>query len=269
MSKTVSSLLIGLVNVFTSQMKPKRRVNARSMVSEGLIQKFTMPVSSGEIHFEASTARASHDALSITHGEPETVRWIEDLPAEGVLWDIGANIGVYSLYAAYQKNLDVLAFEPGAASHAALVRNIEINGLDEKIDPFCLAFSDHTSIDQLYMANTGAGHSMHAFGQSNSVSGEIISKFRQTVTGYSMDDFCRIFEPKLPDFIKLDVDSIEDKIIDGASNTLSKHVQSLIVEIDECHGPVVDSRIAGMLKNLGFHIRESIDFSLRNVVFDK
>ena len=32
--------------------------------------------------------------------EPETLEWIDTIPKNSVLWDIGANVGLYSLYAA-------------------------------------------------------------------------------------------------------------------------------------------------------------------------
>ena len=45
------------------------------------------------------------------------------MPADAVLWDIGADIGSYALYAA-KRGVRVLAFEPSAATLYALTRNI-------------------------------------------------------------------------------------------------------------------------------------------------
>lgn len=269
MSKTASSLIVGLARLLTLPMKPYRRKNTLSLASEGLVQHYSMAVPSGAILFESTTARSLHDANSITHGEPETVRWIDGLPEGATLWDIGANVGVYSLYAAFVRHMTVMAFEPGASSHAALCKNIEINHLDELIHPFCLAFTNQTSIDHLYLENTGAGHSMHGFGQPQSAHGKINYQYRQSVTGYSIDEFCKIFNPKFPDFVKLDVDSIELKIIEGGENTLRDHVKSIIVEIEEDNVASDGDDIHRLMNDLGFHERRTENFSIRNVIFDK
>jgi len=222
----------------------------------------------GHIKFECQTARSLHDANSITHGEPETVAWIDALPEASVLWDIGANIGVYSLYAAFVRKIRVAAFEPSAASHAALARNIEINGLGELIQPFCLALSDVSAVDYLYMANTGAGHSMHAFAQNTAAEGVIETEFKQSVIGYSIDDFIGAFHVPTPDYVKLDVDSIEAKIIAGARNTLTGHVKSILVEADQPAERTEHSEIKTLLDGMGFQMRPG-NREARNYIFDK
>ena len=49
---------------------------------------------------------------SFSTKEPETLDWIDNIPLGSVLWDIGANIGLYSCYAARSRNCQVIAFEP-------------------------------------------------------------------------------------------------------------------------------------------------------------
>src|SRR5688572_16327185 len=39
-------------------------------------------------------------AASLFDKQPATIAWIDAFPAGSVFWDIGANVGVYSLYAA-------------------------------------------------------------------------------------------------------------------------------------------------------------------------
>jgi FkbM family methyltransferase len=268
MSSTVARLLINCAQVLTRTMKPYRRANTLAQVSEGLVQQLSMAVPGGHIKFESHTARSLHDANSITHGEPETVAWIDALPEGAMMWDIGANIGVYSLYAAYVRSIRIAAFEPSAASHAALCRNIEINGLGELIQPFCLALSDVSAVDYLYMANTGAGHSMHAFAQDTSAEGAIKTEFKQSVVGYSVDDFLAAFEIPPPDYVKLDVDSIEAKIIAGGRNTLTRHVKSILVEADQPAERSEDSAVKLLLEGMGFQMRPGAA-KARNYIFDK
>ena len=52
--------------------------------------------------------------------EPDTIHWINEIMQPGdILYDIGANIGTYSLYAA-SRNIEVYAFEPESTSYAIL-----------------------------------------------------------------------------------------------------------------------------------------------------
>ena len=49
--------------------------------------------------------------------------------------DIGANIGLYSIYAAIKhSNSEVISFEPSTSNLRVLSRNISINKLEEKIN---------------------------------------------------------------------------------------------------------------------------------------
>ena len=64
-------------------------------------------------------------ALTFETKEPETLNWIRGFDAEDNLLDIGANIGIYSLYAAY-KGGNVTAIEPDALNYALL--NLNISG---------------------------------------------------------------------------------------------------------------------------------------------
>ncbi len=252
LSKTISKVLASVVTAGTAWMKPYRRTITRALVSERLAPTITMETPAGGLHFFTPTARALHDPWALYEGEPETIRWLDGLPQDHVLWDIGANIGVYALYAAKCRGMRVLAFEPSAASYAVLVRNMEINHLDERISAYCLAFDTSTRLDYLYMANTGAGHSMHAFGQATSVEGAIKTTFRQSVLGFSIDAFCDLFRPPPPDHIKLDVDSIEIEILRGAERTLTGSVRTILVEIDESAGPTRSADIERILTSAGF-----------------
>ncbi len=59
--------------------------------------------------------------------EPETLGWIEKFNQNSIFWDIGANIGIYSCYAAKLKNCNVYAFEPSVFNLEILTKNIFLN----------------------------------------------------------------------------------------------------------------------------------------------
>lgn len=62
-------------------------------------------------------------ADSFSTKEPETLEWIDSIPTGSVVWDIGANVGIYSCYAAKQRNCTVFSFEPSIFNLEFLARN--------------------------------------------------------------------------------------------------------------------------------------------------
>lgn len=240
----MARFLSGLVRGATRAMRPRRAEATRALVSEMLIQRLAVPTEAGPLLVECPSARALHDPQGFGRDEPETVAWIMGLPAGSVLWDIGANIGLYSLFAA-RRGLRVLAFEPSASSFAAMVRNIEVNGFDDRISAYCLAFAGQTSLVTLNMASTAAGHSMHSIEARE-------GGFRQAVPGFAVDDFMARFAPPPPEAIKLDVDGIEPMILRGAMGTLRRHVHEVLVEIDGANAAAGGNGIPELLAEAGF-----------------
>ena len=71
--------------------------------------------------------------------EIETLEWIESFGGTKniIFWDIGANIGLYSLYnAAINENSITISFEPSTSNLRVLSRNIAINKLEDRIKIF-------------------------------------------------------------------------------------------------------------------------------------
>lgn len=270
MSRTLANFLAGATRGATSWMRPQRRRITRALVGEALVQVLPVETPAGPLLFWSPTARSLHDPLKFLEGEPETLRWIEALPPGEVLWDIGANIGMYALYAA-RRGLKVLAFEPSASSYAALVRNIELNRMDQTIEAYCLAFDETTRLAHLHMAHTEAGHSMHAFGTDQTVQGPLNVDFRQSVPGFSIDEFRRLFQPATPAHIKLDVDSIELAILKGGAETLRRDVKSVLVELDGSNRGEGGAPIKALLAELGFVVDDvfAAQPSTRNTLFRK
>ena len=90
-----------------------------------------------DIYLYISSNAEKNIRLKSCKREPQTVDWIENLPDDSVFFDIGANIGSYSLIAASQnkigKRVSVYSFEPHYANYFSLVKNIRYNNLEEFI----------------------------------------------------------------------------------------------------------------------------------------
>ncbi len=97
--------------------------------------------------------------------EPETLEWIDSLPHGSVLWDIGANVGHYSCYAAKARGCRVFAFEPSVFNLEFLARNVYLNGLTSQVTIIPLALTDILGGSTLNMTSTEWGGALSTFGR--------------------------------------------------------------------------------------------------------
>jgi len=172
-------------------------------------------------------------ADSFSTKEPETLEWIDSIPVESVFWDIGANVGLYSCYAAKKRRCEVFSFEPSIFNLESLARNIFINGLIDKITIVPLPFSNELQLSSLNMSSTDWGGALSTFGQSYGHDGcELEKVFEFKTIGLSMDDAVQRLDIPAPHYIKMDVDGIEHLILKGGSHVLLD-VKELLIEVNE------------------------------------
>ena len=185
--------------------------------------------------------------------EPETIHWINEMMQPGdILYDIGANIGVYSLYAV-SRGLKVYAFEPESSSYAILNNNIKINSFDEQIKALNIALNDTNMISHLNISNFQPGKSGHSFDKPINQHGkEYVPEYKQACIGYRLDSLIHDFSLPVPNHIKIDVDGNEEKIIAGFGNLLNhSSLKSIMVEMNI--GKESRDNIAGKILSFGFN----------------
>ena len=186
----------------------------------------------GIINFRIDSPGSVPQDVNSDRSEPETFEWIrQSIKENDVLWDIGANIGVFSLYAALEKKNTVLSIEPSAESYATLNANIRLNGLDQYIQALCFAGSKETSLLNLFMKDTSSGASHNSIGSNTNQFGEFEVNGFQSVIAIKLDDLFEIEGVLSPDHIKLDVDGRELEILEGAKLTLPR-IQSILIEVE-------------------------------------
>jgi FkbM family methyltransferase len=185
--------------------------------------------------------------------EPDTIAWLQQMQAGEVLVDVGANVGMYSVFSAVVRGVKVFAFEPESQNYALLNSNIALNNLSGQVVAYPLALSDRSGADALYLSEFSAGGSCHSFGEE--VGFDLKprgSAFAQGAFSVPLDQLVSSGAVPVPDHIKLDVDGFEHKVIMGARETLSNpKVQSILVELNT-HLEEHRSAIA-LLESLGFH----------------
>jgi len=161
--------------------------------------------------------------------EPDTLNWIDTFEDQCVLWDIGSNVGGYSIYAAKSKNAQVVAFEPSPFNLEFLARNIWLNGLEKNITVIPIALSQYATRAPLNMKRIEWAGSNSNFGDNFSDDND---HFIYSTIGIPIDSVGPVFHLPEPHYIKLDVDGIEGLILSGGKNVLA-HVKSVLVESPE------------------------------------
>ncbi len=193
-------------------------------------------------------------ASSFDNKEPETIRWISSFGPEDKLLDIGANIGIYSLFAA-SRGIEVTAIEPDALNYALLNLHIRLNDYGNKIIPYLIAAHDSSKFSKFNISSYEWGGALNSFDNTLDAWGKSYQPVHsQGVYGISLDEFL----PKIefgPTHIKIDVDGNENIILKGALQTLqSNHMRSLLIELNETRADYSES--IKMIEMCGLSLQE-------------
>lgn len=175
--------------------------------------------------------------------EPETVAWIEaESKREGVFYDVGANVGAYSLIAA-ACGLDVIAFEPAPQNYAALHENISLNDFDKKITALPIVLGAENGLRTFSFSDYSRGATEGFFSAQQ---GKGIKK--EMLVG-TLDTCIREYKLSAPAMMKIDVDGGEIEVLMGAVKTLiDPNLRSVLIEVEEGNR----NRVESMLVNVGF-----------------
>ena len=170
--------------------------------------------------------------------EPETLEWIDNFSKSNIIfWDIGANIGLYSIYAALKhKNIAIICFEASASNLGILTRNVSINKLTHKIliNPFPLSNKENKYL-LMKEKDFIEGGALNTFGENLDFEGKkFFSNNNYKIYGTTINYLIKNKILEIPDYIKIDVDGIEHLILEGANKHLSnKKIKSISIELNE------------------------------------
>ena len=209
--------------------------------------------------------------------EPETLEWIDTFNDSNkiIFWDIGANIGLYSIYAALKhKNIEIISFEPSTNNLRVLSRNISINNLEGKIKINQFPLSDKTNeFASMNESEFIEGWSMGTFAYQNDFEGKhFVPKQKYKILGTSINYLLDSKILNVPNFIKIDVDGIEHMILKGADKYLdNKNIKSILIELNENFKDQFDS-VLRIMSDKKFKIKfkkRSDDFYKDNSINEK
>ena len=224
-----------------------------------------------------STANEAHRGFTFSNKEPETLAWIDRFPTNAVFYDVGANVGIYSLYAGKKwPSGRVYAFEPDSQSFAALCRNIHLNRRNgSNIFPYQFAITDRSHVGTLQVSRMQAGVGASALGSEYKfVDTEQGNIFQQGVAAFSLDDLVKKHGFPMPSYLKVDVDGLEQQILHGSDEVL-RAIGGLLVEFQYRH---TDDLLPALsfLEDRGLHVAELSqweakwkDLKSRNYIFQR
>jgi FkbM family methyltransferase len=187
--------------------------------------------------------------------EPFTVRWIQDaIRPDDVLYDIGANVGTFSLIAAMSRQASVVAFEPGYANFARLCENIQLNACDDAIIPVPLPLNDTPALLSFTYRSVEPGQSRHVLGDAASApAARPASAYVQPVCATTLDRAVADFGLRPPNHLKIDVDGSELRVLKGAAAVLrGEQLRTILIESDAAQWDA----LAGEFTGAGFTLQD-------------
>jgi FkbM family methyltransferase len=127
------------------------------------------------VRFVCTTLRELKRAATLYSKEEGTIAWLDrELRPDDVFLDIGANIGMYTLYAGLR--LDgkgaVIAVEPHLVNAARLMENVQANGLGDRVSVLTIALAGEPGFGTFHYRDWGAGSSNSQVGRSRDSTGE-------------------------------------------------------------------------------------------------
>jgi FkbM family methyltransferase len=176
----------------------------------------------------------SHAHLgSIAHGTLESAvqeAMIRHLGPGGVLFDIGANVGFFSLLGSRLVGPagSVYAFEPTPDNVAAIECNVALNSF-QNVTVIAKAVSSRPGHSRLYVVDDQSWSRLEEVGE-HPLTERVID-----VELVAIDDAVRDGKLPPPTVVKIDVEGAEVAVIEGMRETLRDHRPALICELHGTH----------------------------------
>ena len=184
--------------------------------------------------------------------EGESIKlWIQEVRKANVIFDVGANTGIYALIAhRLNPKAKVYAFEPVDYTYQRMLENFSKN--QATIHPSDFALSDVTGISTIYETvdtnQTSSSLSPDKSKNWEGFKGELIEK---QIRAIRLDDFMAREELTELSLMKIDVEMFEPQVLMGMGEWLKEHRPKMLIEILT---PKVADQVSALIDGLGYHI---------------
>ena len=232
----------------------------------------TATIRGQSLKFITSSKRLLWQAHGQEFIEPELLDFIDGIASGEVYFDIGASNGVFALYAA-SKSIKVVCFEPEVANFSLLNHNTYLNHqtFTNDVLNFNVALTNENGIGSINIEKFEPGGHLKILDLAVK-RGDVnfIPDFKQAVLKYRLDDFLVLTKIVSPNFLKIDVDGAELKVLRGMTTTLkNQNLKKIMIELEEDGENF--SACERILANNGFGIesRKRVQnyFGEENIVF--
>ena len=175
-----------------------------------------------------------------------------------VIYDIGANIGLYSLILAREyPSSQIHAFEPERQNFFKLIRNIELNLL-KNVTAHLIAAGEERKIGSLYLQGELPGQGEHSLVNP-------VSKLYTPIEVWDLDTYVRIKKVPSPDLVKIDVEGYELQVLKGMAGLLKSKKPKLIIEVHQCL--IKEQQLYKFLKKYKYTIKEISHDKTRRFIY--
>jgi FkbM family methyltransferase len=189
----------------------------------------------------AAAGRGKGLSVILNRSEPEQLCLAASLARDGICFDIGANVGLYTLvFARYGKR--VFAFEPLPRNLAYLWRILEINHVSNATIVPC-AISDRLSLASFQIGLNNALGKLHEAGT-------------QPIPTVPLDCISNQYDV-VPNVLKIDVEGSEMAVLHGADTILKRYHPHILLST---HGPELRSNCRDFLQSRGYAVRDITAF---------
>ncbi len=205
-----------------------------------------------DLRLRCATIAAYNRAMTVHVNEPGTIAWLQATLGPGdVFYDVGANIGVFTLLgaSAVGPSGHVYAFEPHVGTVLDLLHNVAANGVADRVSVLSYALHEHSGT---------LPFAYHSLDPASSLSELGAQAGRPAATelkaAASADDLLAAGTLRPPAAVKLDVDGGEARVLRGMAGLLAgpDAPRSLQVEINPGPGEAV----APLLEGHGYRIAD-------------
>jgi FkbM family methyltransferase len=186
--------------------------------------------------------------------DEQGIKFLKNSLKEGdVFFDIGANIGCYSLVAAKQTGPkgEVHSFEPVSKVFYKLQNNVSLNGF-QNIKLNQNAVFEKSGILELFVSSNENG-GMSSMFHHDTESGQI-----EKANAITIDEYVNTLNIQKIDFIKIDIEGAEIFALKGMKNTLRRFKPIILMELSDDilnTAQVDENEILSLLSDLNYEMR--------------
>jgi FkbM family methyltransferase len=190
---------------------------------------------------------------------PSVRAWLEAQVRPGdTVYDVGAGVGTYAIFAAVHRGCTAVAFEPGFGAFKALCDNVVHNGCGRSVLPLPVALGPRTGLLELEYSHD-AGSDQHSLSDRSWRAARDGSdgRYVQPVCADTLDEVVRRHALPPPTAIRVAVRRSPQRVFQGASTVLA--LAGLRTVLCSMRSREQADALAALIEPWGFGVGEAVE----------